>query len=404
MNYYFRPGLSSRVGALLIFGTMPFATQALVGVHEAAVSLERQLSAHPAAAVTQSFGLPLSGSEVVLSGVATLESLLAGRCRRTVELIHDKPFERRGLRITNLSRRSVQDGPCTNFAEALAAQANASARSIAEQIGLAEAAAAADTPPGTRVLVASAPAAAASALSSNSAADESAAPLSLMVLERAIIRDAPSREGKKLSRADAGAQFKGSRIAGHPDWFLLADGRYISATVVQASADTAASPALPVAVLLTVREKAIIRDAPDRRGEKLSRADVGTRLKAWRIPDNANWFVLDGGLRFISATVVNVADAAPLAPASTIDKADFKPAGGSPALQLTVAERAVLRNAPSFKGQKVATLAVGVERLARKVPGVAGWFELIDSESRYPLYIHQSVVTQKPSKSSDKRL
>lgn len=293
------------------------ALAAPMGVREAAQSLERQLKTDPAASPRQAFTLALSGTGLVLTGEATLQALDQQQCRRTVELVHDKPFERHGLRITHLSRRSVQDGPCHHIADAMAAQAEASAKSIAEQTGFAT------TPANT----------------------------------------AP------VARALA------TQVA--------------SVTPVRLNEST---PTPATAVALTVLEKAIIRDAPSKQGEKLSRADVGTRLKAWRIAGNADWFVLDGGLRFISASVVDVNDAgSSKAPAQT----------DASRIRLKVMERAVLRNAPSFKGKKVAQLAAGVERLARKVPGMADWFELADSESRYPLYIHESVVTQKPS---DKRL
>jgi hypothetical protein len=289
---------------------LPCGAQA-VGVREAAVSLERQLSTDSRQSATQSFRLPLDGSSYVLSGEATLEPLDARSCRRTLELVHDKPFERRGLRITSLSRRSVQDGPCHHFADAMAAQAEASARNIAEQIGVAGAQP--DLIPGERMLVA------------------------------------------------------------------------------QAGPATTLREAEPVGevVTLTVLEKALIRDEPSRHGEKLSRADAGTRLAARRIPGNSDWFVLDGGLRFISASLVDVT--VPVSAAATPVIGPARP--GSSRVHLKVTESAVLRNAPSFKGQRVASLAAGVERIARKVQGENGWFELLDSTSRYPLYIHESVVS-----------
>ncbi len=315
-----RMGLVLSLGLALLAASRP--AQSAVGVREAAVGLERQLMAGTASKATESFRLPLDGSKVVLGGEATLEALDAQVCRRTLELVHDQPFERRGLRITNLSRRSVQDGPCNNFADAMSAQAAASARSIAEQIGLDSAEA--DTTPGARVLV----------------AQLGGIP---KPLETGTLKAEEGRRG--------------------------------------------------VMVTLTVLEKAIIRDAPSRVGEKLSRADAGTRLKAQRIPENPDWFMLDGGLRFISASVVDVTETA--AAATTPARGDTS------RVRLKVLERAVLRNQPSFKGQKVASLTAGVERLARKVPGIAGWFELTDSDNSYPLYIHESVVTQKPQ---EKRL
>ena len=300
-------------GLPLMAAAMPSA----VGVREAAAGLERQLQSGKGRSATQTFRLPLSGSNVVLGGEATLETIGDDRRRRTLELVYDQPFERRGLRITNLSRRSVQDGACHQFADAMAQQADASARNIAEQIGYS--ATEPDVIPGQRVLV--------------------------------------SQLGtpKPLHEKTA--------AAGEP-------------------------------VMLTVLEKALIRDAPDRRGEKLSKADAGTRLNAWRIPGNRDWFVLDGGLRFISASVV---DATALAP-------DAAPKGSraeTRGVRVKTIESAVLRNAPSFKGQKVASIAAGVERLVRKVQGKSGWFELADSDSRYPLYIHESVLTER---GSEKRL
>ena len=289
---------------------------AAMGVHEAASRLEQQLDAHSGVA-KQGFQLPLMGTGLVLSGAVELEQVSAGHCRRTVELVHDQPFERRGVRITHLSRRSVQDGPCHDFADAMAVQANFTARSIAEQVGVASVAA--DSTPGARQLVA--------------------------------------------------------QVGSH-----------------RPAAIAAAPKAAEPLVMLTVREKAIIRDAPDRSGEKLSRADAGTHLSAQRLPNNPDWFVLDGGLRFISASVVDV-----MAPVVT----SVLSARDSSRVRLQIIEPAVLRNAPSFKSQKVASLAAGVERLARKVPDIKGWFELTDSNSSYPLYIHESVVNEKKS---DKRL
>ena len=294
------------------------------GVREVAAGLERQLTAASTPSVTQSFELPLVDSSVVLHGEASLENIGGSRCRRTLELVHDRPFERKGLRIINLSRRSVQDGPCQGFANAMVAQADDSARNIAEQIGLAGQGS--DSIPGERVMVAQA------------------------------------GNGKPQMNEPSTTQSG-------------------------------------VEVALVVREKAIIRDAPSRGGEKLSRADAGTRLKAQRIPGNNEWFALDGGLRFISATVVDASDVVVAKAAPSHAEASM--ASKIAAVRVKVVESAVVRNKPSFAGQKVASLKAGVERLARKVPGMAGWFELTDSESRYPLYIHESVVSER---TADKRL
>lgn len=311
---------------LFVASAATAASTAVPGVREAAIGLERQFKIDNAAGATQAFRLPLSGSSVVLGGEARLESIPHNRCRRTLELVHDRPFERRGLRITNLSRRSVQEGPCQNFADAMAAQAEASAHSIAEQIGVAEAKP--DLIPGERLLVAQ------------------AGPGAPKLRESTVTPPKPVATANRTGAA----------------------------------------------VSLTVLKKAIIRDAPTTEGEKLSRADAGTRLKAQRLVGNPEWFVLDGGLRFISASVVDVSDAA---------TASAPARGDQSRVRVKVIERAVVRNAPSFRGQKVASLAAGVERLARKVPGMQGWLQLADSDSRYPLYIHESVVAEK---AGDKRL
>lgn len=305
--FWLRCGRSFGAFLALVAASSAFAA---MGLREAAASLEQQLKVGVATSAKQSFRLPLVGSTLVLSGDATLEVIDAQHCRRTVELVYDQPFEHRGLRITNINRRSVQDGPCRNFADAMAAQADISAHSIAVQIGVETAGA--DSTPGARVPVA---------------------------------QGAATGPAAKVQQS----------VSAEP-------------------------------IMLTVHEKAIIRDAPNRGGEKLSRADVGMRLQGWRIAGNADWFALDGGLRFISASVVDASDAS----------ASTAPVQGSVRrLRLTVIKPAVLRNTPSSKGQKMAKLAVGVERLARKVPGNPGWYELMDSDSRYPLYIHESVVTEK---------
>ena len=292
MPHIFRLQPSLLLGALLVLATATPA--AAMGLREAAAVLERQLQLGVATSATQSFQLPLVGSAVVLSGEARLELVDSQLCRRTLELVHNRPFEHRGLRITSINRRSVQDGPCRSFADAMAAQADISARSIAVQIGVETAGS--DPIPGERMLVA-----------------QPSAALPAVTLPQP---------------------------AGEP-------------------------------VTLIVREKAIIRDAPHRDGEKLSRADVGTRLQGWRIAGNADWFALDGGLRFISASVVDTSR-----------------------LRLTVIKPAVLRNAPSSKAGRMASLSVGAERFGRKVPGRTDWFELLDSGSLYPLYIHASVVAE----------
>jgi hypothetical protein len=304
------------LGGVLVLLYAPLSMAAVVGVREAAVSLERQLLATGNDSVSQSFELPLANTTVVLDGQATLERIEDQSCRRVLELTHDQPFERRGLRITNISRRSVQEGPCRRFADAMVAQATLSANNIAEQIGVSTAGV--DAAPGQRMLV----------------ADTSA---------------------KGAEQNVAAAHLQRASSQGAP-------------------------------VTLTVLTKAVIRDAPTlKNSEKLSRADVGTRLKARRIVDNPDWFVLDGGLRFISASVVDVTETGSMqAPAR----------GDSSRIKLRVLERAVVRNKPSFRGDKVASLAAGVERLARKVPGMAGWFELEDSDNPYPLYIHESVVSE----------
>jgi len=311
------------------------ATAAPAGLREAAVGLERTHAAKPGETASERFVLPLAGGAVVLAGQASLEALSAGNCRRVVELTHDQPFERRGLTITNLSRRSVQEGPCRGFAGALASQARASAESIAAQIGVDATGPAAAAPlPATRQLVA--------------------------------------------------------QVGGVPR--------------PEAAPAAAPAPVRGAAVTLTVLEKALIRDAPSKRGEKLSKADAGTRLAAHRIPGNDEWFVLDGGLRFISASVVDATDLASarttseparsIKAASTGAKTDAKTDAKTSQVRLKVTERAVLRDAPSFQGQRVASLGAGTERVARKVPGGAGWFELLDSASHYPLYIHASVVAE----------
>jgi len=281
--------------------------QAAKSLREAAADLERQLKMAMVTTANQSFSLPLAGSAVALSGEAKVEVIDKQLCRRTLELVHDQPFEHRGLRITNINRRSVQDGPCRNFADAMAAQADISARSIAVQIGI----------------------------------ESGTDPM-----------QAPQQAAPQVSTPSAPA-----------------------------------TPAVdPTAVMLTVREKAIIRDAPSRNGEKLSRADAGTRLQGWRIAGNPDWFVLDGGLRFISASVVDASDAA----------ARPSPAAAEvTGLRLTVIKSAIVRNAPSAKGAKMASLAAGSERRARRVVGSPGWYELLDSDSRYPLFIHESVVAEK---------
>ena len=274
MNRILRPqGLQLIVGAALL--SVASMAQA-IGVREAAVSLERQLQAGSAGRATQAFLLPLADSTVVLEGEATLETLGGSRCRRTLDLVHGRPFERRGLRITSLSRRTVEEGACQNFADAMTAQAQVIARSIADQIGLG--ATQADAMPGQRVLVAQ--------LGSSRPAEprSAGAAVALTVLEKAIIRDAPGREGEKLSRADAGTRLKAHRIPGNPDWFVLDGGlRFISASVVDVS-DTA-SVAAPARgdtsrIRLKVVERAVLRNAPSFKGQKVASLAAGVERLA----------------------------------------------------------------------------------------------------------------------------
>jgi hypothetical protein len=130
----------------------------------------------------------------------------------------------------------------------------------------------------------------------------------------------------------------------------------------------------------------VIRDTPSTDGEKLSRAPAGTQLKGQRTAPGSDWYALDGGMRFINASLVNEAPLTSKPPPSP------HPQQEKGVITLRVTEKAVLRDKPSFKSAKVAQLAAGTQRKAKAVASAKGWYQLLDTHNHRTLYIHESVV------------
>ena len=164
----------------------------------------------------------LSASEEVV-GSAEVQALGDARCRSIIELVYDRPYEQRGVLITGLKRRSVQEGACARLAAFMTEQAQREAAAIQAQL---QAAAAPPAPvakaqpvlarraetsrPATPPRVASATA-------------QSLASYQLTVLRRAVVRDSPSFNGVRRAMLPAGQIRLGRMVPGREGWYEILD-------------------------------------------------------------------------------------------------------------------------------------------------------------------------------------
>lgn len=164
-----------------------------------------------------------SGSE--LTGQAVVQGLADARCRSTVELVYAQPYEHRGVLITGLKRRSVQEGACAGLARFMTEQVQREAASIESQVKTA--ASLASAPAVAQPVVArrpetllSAPAAAARKPSPSAVSQAS---YQLTVLQRAVVRASPSFEGVRRALLPAGQVRLGRLVPGREGWYEILD-------------------------------------------------------------------------------------------------------------------------------------------------------------------------------------
>lgn len=164
-----------------------------------------------------------SGTEV--TGQAEVEGLGEARCRSTVELVYAQPYEHRGVLITGLKRRSVQEGACAALARFVTEQVQREAASIEGQVksaaGLAASPAVAQPAVARRpeTLLAAPPAVARKPAPSMVAQ----ASYQLTVLQRAVVRGSPSFDGNRRALLPAGQVRLGRLVPGREGWYEILD-------------------------------------------------------------------------------------------------------------------------------------------------------------------------------------
>lgn len=162
------------------------------------------------------------GSE--LTGQAEVQDLGEARCRSTVELVYAHPYEHRGVLITGVKRRSVQEGACATLARFMTEQVQREAASIETQVKAAADLAAA--PAVAQPAVARRP----ETLLSIPPAARKPAPLAsaqasyqLTVLQRAVVRGSPSFQGNRRALLPAGQVRLGRLVPGREGWYEILD-------------------------------------------------------------------------------------------------------------------------------------------------------------------------------------
>ena len=220
------------------------------------IAADIQRRALTGAVVTHSLTVPLVKLGQMLTGAVRVEHLVGNRCRSTLMLTHEQPFERRGLLITSYARRSVQESACPELASHLLAQAEQEADIMAERIGESTLAARAPTALTPAVLTHAAqlvsvkPTTMVATLQtvSRHAVDYAAAPelasnlgnrglsrYRITVIARAVLRDQPSFQGLRAEMVPVGYLGIGRSVPGHIGWFeIVLKGKplYIHESVV----------------------------------------------------------------------------------------------------------------------------------------------------------------------------
>lgn len=181
--------------------------------------------------------------EEEVNGSAEVQALGDARCRSVIELVYDRPYEQRGVLITGLKRRSVQEGACARLAALVTQQAEREAAAIEAQVraaarpavaALVPATVAAVAQPAVSKLPAAKPPAAQAAARKPSEtvrlanAGVAATPLAqasyqLTVLKRAVLRDAPSFKAAPSAMVPAGQVRLGRLVPQHLGWYEVLD-------------------------------------------------------------------------------------------------------------------------------------------------------------------------------------
>lgn len=179
-------------------------------------------------------------SEEEVSGSAEVQALGDARCRSVIELVYDRPYEQRGVLITGVKRRSVQEGSCARLAALVTQQAQREAAVIEAQVRAAArpalatpvanhpALAAVAKPVAVKPAVVNKPAVvkpepvklAAAGIASTPRAQPS---YQLTVLKRAVLRDAPSFKAAPSAMVPAGQVRLGRLVPQHLGWYEVLD-------------------------------------------------------------------------------------------------------------------------------------------------------------------------------------
>ncbi|TAJ53400.1 MAG: hypothetical protein EPN60_09455 [Nevskiaceae bacterium] len=173
-------------------------------------------------------------SEEEVSGSAEVQALGDARCRSVIELVYDRPYEQRGVLITGVKRRSVQEGACARLAAlvteqaqreaaAIEAQVRAAARPAVASVAVNRATVAASPRPATgkpAVIKPEPVKLAAAGIASKPRAQPS---YQLTVLKRAVLRDEPSFKGAPSAMVPAGQVRLGRLVPQHLGWYEVLD-------------------------------------------------------------------------------------------------------------------------------------------------------------------------------------
>lgn len=174
-------------------------------------------------------------SEEEVSGSAEVQALGDARCRSIIELVYDRPYEQRGVLITGVKRRSVQEGSCARLAALVTQQAQREAAVIEAQVRAAArpvlatpvvnrpAAAAVARPVVVQPAVVSKPAPVKLAAAGIATTPRAQPSYQLTVLKRAVLRDAPTFKAAPSAMVPAGQVRLGRLVPQHLGWYEVLD-------------------------------------------------------------------------------------------------------------------------------------------------------------------------------------
>lgn len=161
-------------------------------------------------------------SEEEVSGSAEVQALGDARCRSIIELVYDRPYEQRGVLITGVKRRSVQEGSCARLAALVTQQAQREAAVIEAQVRAAARPVLA-TPVVVQPAVVSKPAPVKLAAAGIATTPRAQPSYQLTVLKRAVLRDAPTFKAAPSAMVPAGQVRLGRLVPQHLGWYEVLD-------------------------------------------------------------------------------------------------------------------------------------------------------------------------------------